>query len=109
VGKRGRESGRQAGRQASRLEEKGGVGWAPSFVRLAKTLPCLTSKAFFGWLDLGFVGGWVVGRRSWLFSFVLGLFRSREFGRVLNFSRVFFYFHNNSYSVISCFFLFCGL
>jgi hypothetical protein len=43
-----RAAGRQAGRQASRLEEKGGVGWALSFVRLAKTLPCLTSKLFFG-------------------------------------------------------------
>jgi len=51
VGKRARESGRQAGKQASRLEEKGGVGWAPSFVRLAKTLPCLTSKLF--------LGGWI--------------------------------------------------
>jgi len=43
-----KQAGRQAGRQASRLEEKGGVGWAPSFVRLAKTLPCLTSKLFLG-------------------------------------------------------------
>jgi hypothetical protein len=28
-----RAASRQAGRQAIRLEEKGGVGWAPSFVR----------------------------------------------------------------------------
>jgi len=35
------------------------------------------------------VDGWVVGRRSWLFYFVLGLSRSREFSRVPNFSRVF--------------------